>query len=184
MTYAGRQSLRDVHLELLEKLRYSMNLIGPGPAVFHFEDAERAFGELKPVGRWADLGTGAGFPGMVLAADYPGLEVHLVDSRLKRCLFLEQVVDNANAEGIEVHCTRLEKLEPGQYDGITGRALAAPAKMLDFGRDLLKPGGHLLLFLQDEAPVPDSQDYETVWVNPYTVDGKRRKSALLKWTGA
>ena len=50
-----------IHLELLEKWRAAMNLIGPGPAEHHFMDARGAVASLGARGRWADLGSGAGF---------------------------------------------------------------------------------------------------------------------------
>ena len=67
-----------VHLELLEKWRAAMNLIVPGPAEHHFMDARGAVAALDARGRWADLGSGAGFPGIALAIHNPEAQVLLV----------------------------------------------------------------------------------------------------------
>ena len=81
-----------IHLELLEKWRAAMNLIGPGPAEHHFMDARGAVASLGARGRWADLGSGAGFPGIALAIHNPEAQVLLVESRERRVGFLKQVV--------------------------------------------------------------------------------------------
>src|SRR5688572_1968559 len=53
--------LLEVHRRALEQWRGSMNLVGPGDLEEHYADSEAALAGLRPVGRWADLGTGAGF---------------------------------------------------------------------------------------------------------------------------
>ena len=85
--------LLSTHRRLLERWRKSMNLVGPGDVQVHFDDCQLALATLTPEGHWVDLGSGAGFPGIPLAATWPELRVDLVDSRKKRCWFLEQVLD-------------------------------------------------------------------------------------------
>ena len=180
---ASRDRLEAVHRELLERYRQVMNLVGPGPIDPHYQDAHAALEGLEPSGHWADLGTGAGFPGAVLAARFPQITVDLVDSRRKRCVFLEEVLATAGVDdGVQVRCMRLEGLEPGRYDGITSRALAAPEAMLDIGRRLLKPGGTLVLFLQDDARPPVAEDYEVVSERTYAAGDKGRRVAVLRRT--
>jgi len=158
-----------------------MNLVGPGPLAVHYEDCDRALRGFEPVGRWADLGTGAGFPGIPFAARFPGVQLELVDSRQKRCRFIEEVLAEAGRDDVVVKRTRHEALESGVYDGILSRALHAPEIMLDVARRLLVPGGSLVLFLQEDCPVPCSTDFELFHVEPYVVDGKRRKSVVLRY---
>jgi 16S rRNA (guanine527-N7)-methyltransferase len=174
--------LIETHEQLLERWRKAMNLVGPGPLASHYLDCDLALRGFEPTGRWADLGTGAGFPGIPFAARFPHVELDLVDSRQKRCRFLEEVLAEAGTTGVTVRRARHEDLEPGHYDGIMSRALTAPDAMLDVARRLLVPGGTLLLFLQDDAPVPHAEDFEVFHVEHYAVDGKRRKSAVLRFT--
>jgi 16S rRNA (guanine527-N7)-methyltransferase len=78
-----------------------------------------------------DLGSGAGFPGLVLAillADRPGTIVHLVESTQKKCRFLEAVIAATGAPA-QVHNTRAEDLKGLKADVVTARALA-PLNML------------------------------------------------------
>ncbi|MCB9680686.1 MAG: 16S rRNA (guanine(527)-N(7))-methyltransferase RsmG [Alphaproteobacteria bacterium] len=176
-----RSRLLQVHEDLLERWRERMNLVGPGPVQVHYDDARHALEGLAPTGHWADLGSGAGFPGIVFAAMFPDVTIDLVDSRQKRCVFLEEVVAQAQAPGIQVRCARIETLPDEAYDGIVARALAPPEEVLAMGTRLLRPGGRLVLFLQGHLDPPRAPDYRLDRVTPYTVDGKARQSAFLTW---
>lgn len=161
-----------------------MNLVGPGPLHPHYSDSQEGLEVLKePTGRWADLGTGAGFPGIVFGALYPDTTIELVDSRTKRCAFLDRVLATAPeaTHHITVCCTRVESLKDHHYDGLLSRALTSPQAMLGHGRRLLKPGGLLLLMLQENGVIPEADDFTLVRTHTYTTDGKQRKSALLSW---
>ena len=81
------------HRDLLSKWRGAMDLVGPGPLDPHFQDAKGAVDKLDPTGQWADLGSGAGFPGIAMAALWPNAHVTLVESRLKRATFLKKVTN-------------------------------------------------------------------------------------------
>jgi 16S rRNA (guanine527-N7)-methyltransferase len=160
-----------------------MNLVGPGPIDVHYDDARLALTGLEPTGHWADLGTGAGFPGVVLAAMFPGVAIDLVDSRQKRCVFLEEVVGRAGATGVEVRNQRIEELDDQQYDGITARALTAPEGVVALARRLVRPGGQVVLFLQAEAVTPAHDGMDVILETPYVVDGKSRRSVVLRLRG-
>lgn len=181
----GRSTLLAVHRELLERFRASMNLVGPGPVDVHYEDAERALEGLSPTGRWADLGTGAGFPGVVLAALHPGLRVDLVDSRRKRCTFLEEVLVRARCDaGVRVVCARIEDLEDVAYDGVTARALAPPAEALALAGPKLAPGGRAVLLLQEDQEAPEVPGWERVEERSYRLaDGRERRRVTWRRAG-
>lgn len=174
-------TISDVHRSLLAQWRNSMNLVGPGPLDPHFDDCERATHWLRPEGHWVDLGSGAGFPGLVMADRFPELRLDLVDSRKKRCVFLEQVLGQAGvpATRVQVHCVRVETLT-GPYDGVVSRAFAPPPQVLDHAQRLLRPGGTLVLFLQDPAEVPEDPRFESFHVERYRVDGKARQAVGLR----
>ncbi len=173
-------TLSEVHRDLLERWRPIMNLVGPGPVEEQFEDCRRGIKGLEPTGRWADLGSGAGFPGLVLAALHPTLRVDLVDSRRKRCTFLERVVlDAGRGDQVRVLCERVEDVPAATYDGITARAFAPPPEVLVHAERLLKPGGVALLFLQlDQAIVPG---WDVVRETRYRLpDGRDRRTLLVR----
>jgi 16S rRNA (guanine527-N7)-methyltransferase len=176
-----RSRLLETHRALLERWRKAMNLVGPGPLETHYEDCDRALAALRPSGHWVDLGTGAGFPGIPFAARFPTVTIDLVDSRQKRCRFLDEVIATSETDGVRVLRMRHEQLESGQYDGVLSRALHAPKQMVEVARRLLRPGGRMVLFLQADAPVPQAPDVEVFHVEHYAVDGKARKSAELRF---
>ncbi len=145
-----------VHFELLDQWRSAMDLVGPGPLAPHFVDAAAAVEALGPItGRWADLGSGAGFPGIALAARNPDADVVLVESRRKRAVFLDTVVDTARRAGaglarVHVFHGRSERVE-GPFDGLVSRAYKAPEGVLADADRLLLPDGRLLVMLGDSA---------------------------------
>lgn len=91
----------------------------------------------------ADLGSGAGLPGLPLAIARPELAVSLVDSNGKKARFLRAAVRELGLTKVEVIEERVERLE-GQFDCITARAFASLADMLALGGHLLAPDGRWL----------------------------------------
>lgn len=83
--------------------------------------------------RWIDFGTGAGFPGLVIAALFDG-KVVLVEERRKRAEFLSRAVDALGlSERTIVHGSKLERLQATPFDVITARAFAPLPRLLELG---------------------------------------------------
>lgn len=174
-------TIGQAHRELLARWRTAMNLVGPGPLEPQFEDCARALSWMQPTGCWVDLGTGAGFPGLVMADLFPTIELDLVDSRQKRCRFLDEVLAMAKVgpERVRVHCQRTEDLAARPWDGLVARAYAPPEQVVRDALRLVRPGGTLVLFLQDDAAAPSHERLTHQHTHRYTVDGKARKSVGL-----
>lgn len=93
----------------------------------------------------ADVGSGAGFPGIVVAAMLPGSEVHLVETMERRCRWLSDVVDALGLPNVTVHRARAEELHGVlAVDVVTARAVAALPKLARWCVPLLRPGGRML----------------------------------------
>jgi 16S rRNA (guanine527-N7)-methyltransferase len=94
----------------------------------------------------ADLGTGAGFPGLALAVALPGAEVSLLDSQRRKCAFIERVCGAAQIGNAQVVCARAEEWREGlgQNDVVLARALAAQPVVLEYAAPLLRLGGTLV----------------------------------------
>ena len=168
-----------VHLELLEKWRGAMNLIGPGPAEDHIIDARAAVVSLDPRGRWADLGSGAGFPGLALAIHHPALEVLLVESRERRVGFLKQVVRAAGLVNVEVFHGRTETLS-GPFDGVISRGYRPLIDYLGDADRLLHERGSAVA-MTGAGPlidVPDDWTVHGTWT--YEVPNGRRSVHELR----
>jgi len=162
-----------------------MNLVGPGPLDFHYRDAERALSGLQPTGQWADFGSGAGFPGIPFAHWFPHLSVHLVDSRKKRCWFLQHVLDEADLSAFdtppEVICSRIEQLSGRLYNGILARALAPPEVTLTLASTHLIPGGTAVLLLNQDQAFEAPTGFHQIDRKTYTIDNKPRCTTVFQW---
>ena len=84
----------------------------------------------RETGAWLDLGSGAGFPGLVLAAIRPEAHLHLVESRRKRVEWLGFAAERMGLKNCTIHRSRLELLQPFSADVITARAFAPLEKLL------------------------------------------------------
>lgn len=93
-----------------------------------------------------DAGAGAGFPGLALAVGLPGSEVVLVESRARKCAFIERVYAVAEVENARVVCARVEEWREGMGCGdvVMARALAAQPVVLEYAAPLLRLGGVLV----------------------------------------
>jgi 16S rRNA (guanine527-N7)-methyltransferase len=105
--------------------------------------------ELEPVWgarRIADLGSGAGFPGLVLAAALPETTVALVESNRRKCAFLERAVTAMALDDVAVVCERAEAWSAGigTHDLVTVRALAPLNVLVEYAAPLLVVGGALV----------------------------------------
>lgn len=94
----------------------------------------------------ADLGSGAGFPGVALAVALPQAEVSLVESQRRKCEFLERLCAAAGVENARVVCTRAEEWVAGlgANDVVVARALAPQSVVLEYAAPLLRAGGALI----------------------------------------
>ncbi|WP_151083884.1 16S rRNA (guanine(527)-N(7))-methyltransferase RsmG [Nocardioides cynanchi] len=100
---------------------------------------------LLPEGaRVADLGSGAGLPGLVLAIARPDLAVTLVEPMLRRTTFLNEACEALHLERVQVVRGRAQELVGERFDVVTARALAPLPKLLTWALPLVAPGGALL----------------------------------------
>jgi 16S rRNA (guanine527-N7)-methyltransferase len=139
----------DRFVEVLLDWQQRMNLIAPStePILWtrHIADSLQLLALAPNAKRWADLGSGGGFPGLVLAcalADSSGAEVHLVESKIKKAAFLRAAAEAVGAPAI-VHAERIEdfvKHAPHHIDIVTARALAPLPDLLAVAYPLLKRG--------------------------------------------
>jgi 16S rRNA (guanine527-N7)-methyltransferase len=104
----------------------------------------------------ADLGAGAGFPGLVLAAAVPAARVALVESVARKCAFIAAAAEAASLENVEVVNARAEEWPAGlgANDVVTARALGPLAILAEYAAPLLRLGGTLVAW----KGVPDAEE--------------------------
>lgn len=169
LTGADDRALEDLeaYRGLLEDWNQRMNLVGPAtlPDFWsrHALDSGQLL-DLEPAAlTWADLGTGAGLPGVVLAIlgrNRPGFHVHLVESMAKRCRFLEAVVDQLGLPA-SVHNARAEALDL-TVDIVTSRACAPLVRLLGYARPYFRRGA-TGLFLKGQDVVAEIEEATRSW---------------------
>lgn len=127
------------YVDLARAWQKNMNLVAPStmPAIWsrHIEDGLWLDTIAGPVARWADIGSGGGFPGLVLAclaAERPGHHVDLIESNAKKSAFLRTVIRHLSLPAT-VHCQRIEAAGSVlvQADAISARALASLDSLLE-----------------------------------------------------
>lgn len=101
---------------------------------------------VRAAGTIADLGAGAGFPGLVLAAALPAARVVLVESVGRKCAFIDRAAAAAALDNAEVVNARAEGWAAGiaRCDVVTARALAPLTALVEYAAPLLVPGGVLV----------------------------------------
>ncbi len=147
-----------VYLELLLKWNARVNLTairGPEEIVArHFGESLFAAGRLYPKmeqapGRLADLGSGAGFPGLPIKLWAPALELTLIEAQQKKSVFLKEVVRALDLQGVEVYSGRAEQAG-FTAETVTMRAVEKFTEVLPVAASLIAAGGRLALLVGSE----------------------------------
>lgn len=147
---AARRRLETV-LELLAAERASVSSVVDERAwQVHVADSLTGLEvpELRAAGRIADLGAGAGFPGLVLAVALPDTKIDLIESIGRKCEFMRRAVEAADIANATVRNTRSEDLAADEgreaYDAVTARAVGRLSTLAELASPLLKPNGVLV----------------------------------------
>jgi 16S rRNA (guanine527-N7)-methyltransferase len=152
---------------------------------------------LRSAGRVADLGSGAGLPGLVLAASRPEARFDLIESVSRKCDFLREAIRRMGLENAAVVCQRSEDWARGEgresYDAVTARAVGRLAALAELASPLLRDGGFLVAWrgarsVQQEAELRRAAArlaMESVEVRPVTPypGSRNRHIHLLRKNG-
>jgi 16S rRNA (guanine527-N7)-methyltransferase len=151
-----------------EAARQNLIAASTVPAIWsrHIVDSAQLLALIeRPAATWLDLGSGAGFPGLVIAA-LTDAQVTLVDSRKKRVAFLDEAATVlAVRNRVTLHCSRVETMPDGQYDAISARAFAPLDRLLPLAHRFARP--------------------ETIWLLPKGRSAASElEAARSSWQGA
>ena len=160
----------DRYVELLLEWQAKTNLVAPStlPTLWtrHISDSLQLLSIAPTAKRWADLGSGGGFPGVVLAcalAETPGAEVHMVERNAKKAAFLREALRVTNSPG-KVHLAdigdNVDRIT-GPVECVTARAVAPLHQLIGFAEPLVKRGAKALFLKgQDvEAELTEATKY-------------------------
>lgn len=178
----------EIYKRELEYWQKSINLISSSTLTHiwkrHFEDSLQLLPYLPQKKRnLIDLGSGAGFPGLVLAISQPEtLEVTLIESDRKKCFFLENVSRETKTK-VKILNSRIENLHGSCGDIITSRALAPLPQLLNYAHSYMKEDS-MCLFLKGKGVDVEIEKAQKKWefaleIFPSLTDSK---ASILKIT--
>lgn len=163
----GQMADLQAYLAMLAEANAVMNLVGPAtlPTFWarHALDSWQLLGHAPEARTWADLGSGAGLPGVVLAIFLKGdaaAHVWLVDSLTKRCRFLQQVVDALELPATVVNGRAEACARP--VDMVAARACAPMERLLGYAQPWLSAGAQAL-FLKGEKAEAELKQAAKSW---------------------
>ena len=131
--------------------------------------------------RLADVGTGAGFPGLPLKILSPSLELVLIESNKKKYAFLSEVVRTLGLKGVEVIPDRFEQIRPENFriDFISARALGDFKELFRWSAQALKPGGRILLWVGAEDATRLASNPSWIWEPATRIPDSQRRYILM-----
>lgn len=113
---------------------------------------------------FADIGTGAGYPGLILAMALRDVKSYLIEPRIKRVSFLNFVKATLKLDNLTVICNRVEKVKDLQVDLITSRAVTNTSLLLDITKNIKKESSSYLFYkgsmLENEIEIAKLNDYK------------------------
>jgi 16S rRNA (guanine527-N7)-methyltransferase len=162
----------DRFAELLAHWQKRTNLVAPStlPTLWsrHFADSAQLTTLARDVRLWLDLGSGAGFPGLVIAileAGTPDFRMHLVESNRKKCAFLAEVA-RATRAPVDIHAMRIEELAQSANrptpDVVSARALAPLPRLFELAAPFFAPDTRGL-FLKGREAEAEVEEAKAEW---------------------
>jgi len=121
---------------------------------------------LKKFDSFADIGTGAGYPGMLIAIARPDIKATLIEPRRKRVAFLNFVKNALRLKNVEVICDRVENVKERTFDLITSRAVTNTSLLMDLTKNITTEQTKFLFYkgslLEEEIQDAKLNDYDVI----------------------
>ena len=159
----------DVFIKLLQQWGMVHNLSG---RLLRSDIEENILDSIFPLNfinkynSFADIGTGAGYPGLILAMALRDMKSYLIEPRIKRVSFLNFVKASLKLENLTVICSRVEEVKDLQVDLITSRAVSNTSLLLDITKNIKKENSSYLFYkgsmLESEIEIAKINDYKIV----------------------
>jgi 16S rRNA (guanine527-N7)-methyltransferase len=132
-------------------------------------------------GRLADVGSGAGFPGLPLKILVRSLDLVLIESNAKKASFLSECLRELNLDGVEVVRSRFENLDESisKSDFITARALGGYEDLIQWAQKSLASGGAVALWLGQDSAIKLQEESALQWRSPIAIPNSDRRVILV-----
>ena len=150
MTVSRETEALQKYASLIRKWNRAINLVAPSTLseveIRHIADCRQLVEASRGgVGTWADLGSGGGLPGMVVAICRPDLEVSLVESDKRKSAFLRTVTRELSLSNVNIVTERIEEAKPLSSANVSARALAPLPLLMSYVASHLVEGGRAWL---------------------------------------
>ena len=149
---------------------------------FHFGESLFAI-PIVPIlqGRLADVGSGAGFPGIPIGIVVPDIHVTLIESNVKKATFLAEVQRELKLANVEIFRGRMEDLPPSvaKFDFVTARALGKQRELLTWSKEHLDIGGKVVLWSGGGDVELLTRHLGWNWHKPHLIPGSKRRFLLF-----
>ncbi len=149
---------------------------------YHFAESFLATKACESLdGRLADVGTGAGFPGLALKMYVPTLQISLIESNSKKCAFLAETVRLLQLDDVKVIRSRYEEIRAPEasFDFVTARALGNLPSLLNWAANVTPIGRALLWLGTDGIDATRSASSHWVWSEPYPIPQTNARFILV-----
>jgi len=164
--------------------RLSLTSITEPAEILRFHFGESVFAVNKvPIrhGRLADVGSGAGFPGLAIKIAVPELHLTLIESNSKKATFLAEVVRDLALPGVTILRQRMDEAGAGEvpFDLVAARALGNYPSLLKWAGRRLAPSGRVILWLGEDEIESLIKMKVWNWREPVLIPGSRRRFLLV-----
>jgi 16S rRNA (guanine527-N7)-methyltransferase len=164
--------------------RISLTTIADPLQILRFHFGESMFAaSAVPIrnGRLADVGSGAGFPGLALKILIPSLDLVLIESNAKKASFLLECLRELNLDSVQVVRDRFEDLADAglDLDFITARALGGYEELIEWAQKALASSGALVLWLGQTDATKLQKDSSLEWRSSIDIPGSDRRVILV-----
>lgn len=177
-----------MYKELLVEWNEKMNLTAitddMGVILKHFVDCLECTKVIKDEESFIDVGTGAGFPGMVLAIYYPNKKFTLLDALNKRLIFLQEVIDKLEIKNVEIIHGRAEETIRinnlyNSYDASVSRAVAQLPTLLEYTSPYVKVGGKCIVMKGDNVEEEITLSQNALKILNLKIEGKTEYNYIV-----
>jgi 16S rRNA (guanine527-N7)-methyltransferase len=136
---------------------------------------------VKVHGRLADVGTGAGFPGIPLKMFVPSLRLTLIEPNAKKCAFLAEVVRTLELKDVEIIQKRYEDVRKPDipYDIVMARALGQFLEFAEWAESVLAPGGHIMVWTGPDGRLELERRKSVKWLVPFVIPQTKHRLIVI-----
>ena len=132
-------------------------------------------------GRLADVGTGAGFPGLPLRMYIPDLHLTLIEPNAKKCAFLAEAIRALDLKAVEIIQRRYEDVRAPDppFDIVTARALGQFQEFADWAESVLAPNGRVMVWTGPDGKSELERKKSWKWHSPFVIHGSRHRLIVV-----